>query len=687
MPSGSSATFGRARVRKPHRHVRACPGWPAVEKAKGKRQKQKMRKWGQIYFSSFIGCLDLKNKSVPIFTLLTFLVGLAYAPTLGNDFVYDDRFLIVQNEQLRRLDSIPQLFLSDWWKGTAMRQDRVLPAVGTQESGDRRYRPLAAVSYVLNYAIGGPGPLGYHLVNLLLHALVSWLFYLVTLEVGLSGGAALVAAVLFALHPLHTEAVAWVSARPELLMSLGVLASLWWAIRGYRWLALAAFAWGLLSKEQAVMLPALILLYDVCAARWAPRGLLRVTWPRYGGYVLVLAGYLLARVAILGGLHPPPYPFLEDPLEFAGGEVWWLSTLKLAGRYLWLTVWPSSLSVDYSYNAIPLAESPADPGVLWALVAWGGLLGLSVWGFRRDRRFSFAVGLTVLSFAPAANVVVSVGTPMAERLFYLPLGGLCLLAGLAYERATSQRHPSPVTHHSSLVTRHLSLFLVVLICLALTLRTVIRNQDWRDAESLFRQAVVMAPENAKAYVFLGGALAKKGQHAQALEAYDTAARLYPDYLRADSFFNSQRGILLIRLGRTPEAVDALEQAATLDPNWGAIRIDLGLAYATMGNYERAEATLRQALSITPGSPHGHSSLSLILNEQGRYAEALAAAEAALERDPTHLWARFNRASALEGLGRREEAVAAYEGVLSLTPGAENRRAFDEAKERLAHLRE
>ena len=227
---------------------------------------------------------------------------------------------------------------------------------------------------------------------------------------------------------------------------------------------------------------------------------------------------------------------------------------------------------------------------------------------------------------------------------------------------------------------------LIVVCLAMTARTVVRNKDWRDAESLFRRTVAMAPENAKAYVFLSGALRKKGQFAQALEAYDTAARLNPAYLRTDPHFLWQRGVLLVKLGRTAEAIDALEQAATLDPNWGTIRMDLGLAYATAGNYERAEAALRQAVSIAPGSPHVHSSLSLILNEQGRHGEALAAADAALQRDPAHLWARFNRASALEGLGRLEEAATAYEQVLVLTPSAYDRRAYEEAREQLAHLR-
>ena len=606
--------------------------------------------------------------------LLVLLVGAAYGNTLRNDFVYDDTTLIRDNERLRRLDAIPQLLVSDWWKGAEQRIGRVQPSDGTPDSGDRRYRPLVTITYVLNYLIGGPTPLGYHLVNVLLHGLVSWVLYLVALEVGWSAGAALVAAVLFALHPLHSEAVAWVVGRPELLMALGVLAGLWCALRGYRWWALAAFVGGLLSKEQAVVLPALVLLAEVCAGR-LPRGPNRgrAALARYGGYVLVLAAFLLARTLILGGFQPVAYPFLESPLEYASGGVWVLSTLKLAGRYLWLCVWPAALSVDYSYNAIPLATSGLDPGVLWAVGAWGGLLGLAAWGFRRDRRISFAVGVTVLSFAPAANVLVSVGTPLAERLFYLPLAGLCLLAGLAYEHATGQQTAVSGQPSASPVTRHWALLVVVLICLALTLRTVVRTQDWANNESLFRSAVQVVPGNAKAHALQGDEFMKKKNRAsgeQALAAYQTALGLYPDYLTTHAGFATNLGSLLLDLGRTKEAGEVLELAVAVNPQWSVTHYNLGLVYAKLGQYDKAEEAWRQALSLRPEDPQVHSSLSRLAIERGRYAEGLAEAESALAGDPQYVMAQYNRALALQAMGRLEEAAAGYERVLALPSAPE-----------------
>jgi tetratricopeptide (TPR) repeat protein len=207
----------------------------------------------------------------------------------------------------------------------------------------------------------------------------------------------------------------------------------------------------------------------------------------------------------------------------------------------------------------------------------------------------------------------------------------------------------------------------------------VRNQDWKDAETLFRQATAMAPNNAKAYVFLSGALKKQGRYAEALKASDAAVRLHPSALQHDAHHLWQRGIILVKLGLAAAAVDALEQAATADPRYGGIREDLGLAYAAAGDYRRAESAMRWALALTPDSPHVHSSLSFVLNEQGRHAEALEAAEAALQRNPKHVWAWFNKAEALEGMGRRNEAAAAYERVLALPAGPTDQPALERAR--------
>src|SRR5574341_1090008 len=150
-----------------------------------------------------------------VLALLALLVGLAYANSLDNEFIYADQVLVVSNKFIQRLDYLPILFIADWYEGTDF------------PMGEKRYRPLASVTLALNYAVSGLSPPAYHLVNMLLHLAVAWVVYLVALEVGLVPAAAAVAASVFAVHPLHTEAVTVVAHRTEMLMALSVLGGLW----------------------------------------------------------------------------------------------------------------------------------------------------------------------------------------------------------------------------------------------------------------------------------------------------------------------------------------------------------------------------------------------------------------------------------------------------------------------------
>src|SRR6185295_15205689 len=191
-----------------------------------------------------------------VLALLAVLVAVSYGNGLQNDFVGDDYPIIVMNRSITTVEAIPLLFTGEYWANYR----------GSYEAGPDKslglYRPLPMVTYTLNYAVGGLNPMGYHLANFLLHLLVSWLLYLIALWIGMIWEAALVAAAMFAVHPLHTEAVTGIVGRAELLMAAGVLGAIWGHLSGRRAVSLACFATGLLAKEQAMVLPVLLLLYD-----------------------------------------------------------------------------------------------------------------------------------------------------------------------------------------------------------------------------------------------------------------------------------------------------------------------------------------------------------------------------------------------------------------------------------------
>lgn len=477
------------------------------------------------------------------FAVLALLVALAYGNSLRNGFALDDRILIVENKLLTSPAGLAALLLDDYWLAR-------LSPYGDPPFFSGLYRPMTVASYAFNYFIGGLQPLGYHLVNVLLHLIVSVLVYLVARQLQFVREAALAAAGLFAVHPIHTEVVSNVAGRAELLMAMGVLGSLWFAARRERNLSLGAFALGLLSKEQALMLPFLLVLFDFCSrgrflnspdhqiTRSVNQRIHRFA-SRYGWYVVVLLLYLLLRGYALGGRLIAHTGFLENPAAYADFWTRLLTALKVAGVYLWLCVWPVALSADYSYDAIPVPLSLLDWQVLAGLLSWGGLLVAAAWSYRRgDRRVTFAIGLAVITFAPVSNVIISIGTLMGERLFYLPSAGLCLLAGLAYERLRLRFRLRQESSPNLNLSLNLNLLhaLLLLLCLAMVARTVVRNRDWVSNEAIFRSAVRVVPNSAKAHAALGDELKDRSSRAERLEAvedYQTALRIYPDYLFKD----------------------------------------------------------------------------------------------------------------------------------------------------------
>jgi tetratricopeptide (TPR) repeat protein len=583
------------------------------------------------------------------FALLVLLVGLAYGNSLGNGFTMDDDFIIAGNPQITGLQHVPRIFATDYWAREGS-SDAAAPRTSSL------YRPLVILTYAVNFALAGLTPWTFRLVNILLHLLVSWLIFLLALRIGVPRAGAAVGAALFAVHPIHTEAVTSIVGRAELLMAAGMLAGLWLAACGRRRLSLVAFATGLLSKEQAAMLPVAVLLYDLCLGR-APSSKHILT--RYGGYAAVLGGYLLVRGLVLGGLAPVPIPFIDNPLAHldAGARV--LGALKVAGKYLWLCVWPASLSADYSYNAIPLPPSVLDPALLFGLVAWGGLVVWMIRSFRTgDRRAAFCIAFTLLVYLPASNVVIPIGTIMGERLFYLPSAGLCLLAGLAYD-GVGCRVSGVGAQRSLFILQPSALFvlrsLLIVICLALTARTALRNRDWINNDTLWRSAARVVPASAKMQHYVGRAAQAGGDWEEALRRYQEAIRIYPGYTRTDPALNINLGDVYFKLGKLRDATEALERAIVLAPASSSAHYNLGLVYARLGRYQEAEAPIRKALALKPEFPEASNALGRVLLEMGRAEEAISELDAALLQRPQFPEAHFNRGLALQTLGRREEA--------------------------------
>lgn len=410
------------------------------------------------------------------------VVLIAYAGSWQGVFQFDDFNVIVAAEQVHSLAA--------WVDGL-----------------DSGLRPLLKLSYLLNWSID-PGPFGFHLFNLLVHALCSVLVYLLARRFGAACDAsrdwrwvAWVSAAWFALHPAHTEAVTYVSGRATALMTLFYLLALYEYAGGVRWRALLAFVAAVLVKESAVLLPASLLLWEgLLGTPW--RVIVRRQWPWW-----LLTG--LAALAL--ALHPAYRGLLIDSLSRheTGDAV--LTQLHAAGYLLSQWAWPSQLNIDPDLPRI------SDPLAVWPQLVLTLLSIVLAWRCRRRRPWiSLGIGWLLLHLL-LFNALLPRTDIANERLLYW--ADWALLFALASEL------------RSRLPARW-SLAIAVAIAIALGAATFARNPVYRSEIALWTDTATKSPGKARVWNNLGYAYAEAGRQAEADRAYRQALHLDPDYVKA-----------------------------------------------------------------------------------------------------------------------------------------------------------
>lgn len=415
---------------------------------------------------------------------------LAYSNSFTAGFTLDSRGLVLEDARVHQATAANAgLILQHtyWWP--------------YGESG--LYRPFTTLTYLFNYAIldSAAHPAGYHWLNFLLHAVNVLLLYALALRLVGKVWPAFFAAALWAVHPVLTESVTNIAGRADLLAGMALLAGLWMYLKSREahgwgrcgWLAgLAAMAAiGVFSKENAVVIAAVLALYEFTwwKGRKGGRALL------FGGLAVApaLAAMWYARSIVFAHLPAEEFPFWDNPLTGAGFWPARLTAVTVLARYLGLLVWPVHLSCDYSYAQIPLETGSFHDWLAWMAVAAVAAGALLMW--RWNRTVFFAAGFAFLTLLPASNLVVIIGTIMAERFLYLPAIALavCLVAAV-YAFARRIGHPG------------LAPALLCAIAAAFAQRTWTRNLDWRDDRTLAEATVRAAPASYRAHKMLAAAL-------------------------------------------------------------------------------------------------------------------------------------------------------------------------------------
>jgi tetratricopeptide (TPR) repeat protein len=571
--------------------------------------------------------------------ILALAIALAWWQAPRAPFVLDDHESVIGNATLADFGSFHWL--------------RPPSTGGETVSG----RPFLNFSLALDRALLGPGPGGFHVTNILIHlgaALLLWGLLRRSLA-GLSAhGAAwlaLAAALPWALHPLQTGAVTYVSQRAESLAALLLLLTLWCfrrsvdsPSRGGLWFAgsLMACLAAIGTKETAAAGPLLVLLYDACFLSEGLKG----AWKTHGRRHLLLMACWLPLVALVWANHGRGGSAgLES--EVAAWD-YLLIQCRAIPHYLALAFLPSDLVFDHG-----VVPSPGFAAALPGLLLLAGLAAMSFWAFSRRQALGFLGVAFFVLLAPSSSFVPVATQTVAEHRMYLPLAALVLVPGILLVRRLGERRSLQILLPLSLVV---SLLLGVL--------TFQRNEVYGSVLRLWQDTVSKVPDNARAHNNLGQALMAEGRSAEAVTEFERTLALQPNH----AFAQFNLGTILLSQRRYAEAVPHFNAALQADPNYLNARINLGQALTGLGRDTEAMQQYWAALAQDPSALDASLNLAALLVGQGRAREAAERLRVVIAADASIPEAHYHLGLALERLSDLSGSEASLREALRLRPG-------------------
>jgi protein O-mannosyl-transferase len=497
---------------------------------------------------------------------------LVYLGTLQFEFVYDDLGQIVANPAVQTWKYLPLYFHANVW----MQQF----AVGNY------YRPIFLLWLLLNHSLFGLHSSLWHLTTVLAHVSVTALVFVLAMRLTSRRRIAVLAALLFGLHPVHLEAVAWISGVTEPLLALllipSFLAYLNYRDRGRRhqWLSasLALYGLALLSKETAVVMPALVFTYDWLFApserRWMAR--LRAAVVSALPFVLVTGVYALARA---NALHGIAHKTVDLPARIAvltiPSALWFYIRLMLA---------PFGLSVFYD---TPYITHVSFARVVMPLCGIALAAGVLVWWWRRSRSpvVAFASLWILLPILPLLNLaLLPMGDFIHDRYLYLPSVGLALLAAMALAKLDARQ----------LLGRPAGQVAGLALAFAMAFGTVVQSVPWANDLLLYYHGMAVAPNNDLPRNKLAAALVQRGMYKEGIKLYEVVLATDPDYWYA----NYRMGFAQYMTGRYADAERYLARATALQPSPDGFYY-LGLAQMKLGRTDAAGKSLQEAVRMQP----------------------------------------------------------------------------------------
>jgi tetratricopeptide (TPR) repeat protein len=560
----------------------------------------------------------VKNYGI-YFLPLVFLGFAVYLSALHGKFVWDDYAIIVENPKLKDLGNVFSVFTKNIGAGPSATSDF--------------YRPLQDVTNFLDYAFWGLHPFGYHLTSVFLHLLVVLSVFVLTECLYGDRKLAFLTALFFAVYPGHTEAVAYIAGRSDLLSALFML----WAFILYlrclktgapKFLLFSLLSCGLalLSKENAVIFPALLLLYHVAFR-------VKIRWRMLVFFLSLAVVYAVMKISA------PHFPLsLRTTLQRLPGFFG-----AMAG-YTRLLLFPSNLHMDYGNPQFAWA----DRRVLAGLAVFGFLLVAGGLSCKRHRLVFFSIGWFLIALSPTSGICPPTGFYMAEHWLYFPSVGFfsllaaCLLKLFRYERL-----------------KFAAIFLIGAITVFYSWSTFKQNRYWRDPETVYRRTLQLTPSSYMAHVNLGSEYLKNRDYPKAMAEFFSAIQIKPDY--AVAYHNICQ--IYVILGRAEEAVRLCRRTTELDPTMQSAYFFLGGAYEQLGRPEEALQSFQKTVEVDPAYFAAYNKLGKIYVEKGQEDLAEASWKKALQANPGSYEAHYNLTILYYRQGRYDLAIRHCDDIL------------------------
>lgn len=498
-----------------------------------------------------------KNIAIWLIIIISFII---YGNTIKNEFVWDDRAFVVQDSEIKDLSNTGKFFTKD--------------VQGV-------YRPLRTLFYAISYQLWGEFPFYYHIQAIIIHIINSILVYYIFLHILKKRNLSLLAALLFVTHPIHTEAISFITASFDQIAIIFLLSSFLLYIKGKNIGSIVFYLLAALSSEIAIILPFIIILYDFTFKLKLNKENIKKKIKEYIPYFVIFIVFLFIRfflIKVVGRVD----------LE----ELGWSYSLRLFNMpkviltYILLLFFPINLTVKHH---ISISGSVFDSSLFIPIILLIALIFFSIKIYKYSKIIFFSIWFFFISLLPVSNLI-PIQRLITEAYLYLPSIGFVLFLGFIISKV-----PQLNINIDKKKLKIISLCLFIVIILCFSFITINRNKDWKDELTLWEKTVRTSPTSAIAYNNLGLVYQENGQYKKSGQSFLKSIELNPR--RAVTYYNL--GVLYGRLDIVNESIKAYEKAIEVDPNLQEAHVNLGIIYDTKGLFDEAYNEYVKALEINP----------------------------------------------------------------------------------------